>query len=75
MTQLTKDEADEIRAQFEREFTADPYKPMEFQAMPTCEMRLPESYGEAVEFVARSWWRRTLIKFISGGRIEFFSHG
>ena len=41
----------------------------------SAEMRLPTSYGEAIEFVARSWWRRTLIKFISGGRIEFFPNG
>ncbi len=38
MNQLTKAEAGEIRAQFEREYAADPYKPMEFQAMPTCEI-------------------------------------
>ncbi len=25
-----------------------------------------------IDFVAASWWRRTLIKLISGGRIEFF---
>ncbi len=35
------------------------------------EMRLPTDFGKAIEFVANSWWRRTLIKFISGGRIEF----
>ncbi len=35
------------------------------------ELRLPERYWEAIEFLAHSWWRRTLIKLISGGRIEF----
>ncbi len=43
--------------------------------VPSAEMRLPPNYGEVVEFVAKSWWRRTLIKLISGGGIEFFPNG
>lgn len=35
------------------------------------ELRLPSDYYKAIEFLAHSWWRRTLIKLISGGRIEF----
>ncbi len=39
------------------------------------ELRLPvvkdmEQMTEALEFLAGSWWRRTLIKLISGGRLE-----
>ena len=37
----------------------------------SAELHLLTDYMEAIEFVARSWWRRTLIKFITGGRIEF----
>jgi hypothetical protein len=26
---------------------------------------------EAIDFVARSWWRRTVIRWVSGGRVRF----
>ncbi len=26
---------------------------------------------EAIDFVAMSWWRRTLIRWVSGGKVRF----
>lgn len=37
----------------------------------SAELLLPGDYYKAIQFLAHSWWRRMLIKFISGGRIEF----
>lgn len=34
-------------------------------------MKLFGEMEEAIEFIAHSWWRRTLINLISAGRIVF----